>query len=88
MDLIQMHVPEDLKVWNRIAEVRDAVFRLQQQMRGCEIAIFCKPWIEPEDVGFPYESPADIFWDRKKQRDYDEEIDQGLEDEEEDEGGL
>jgi hypothetical protein len=79
MDRILKVIPEDLKVWDRIAEVRDAVFRLQQQLRGCEIAVFAEPWIDPDEMGFPYESPADIFWDRKKQQAYDEEVDEGLE---------
>jgi hypothetical protein len=49
MDLIQEHMPEDLKVWDRIAVVRDAVFKLQQQLRGVEIEVFAEPWIEPLD---------------------------------------
>ena len=72
MDRILKVIPEDLKVWDRIAEVRDAVFRLQQQMRGCEIAVFCEPWIDPEDIGLPYESPGDIFWGEKKKDSDDE----------------
>ena len=64
MDLIQKFMPDDCKVWDRIAVVRDAVFKLQQQLHGVEIEVFGAPWIDPEDVGFPYESPGDIFWDR------------------------
>lgn len=67
LDRILRVMPQDVKVWDRVAEVRDAVFRLQQQLRGCEIAIFAEPWIDPDDIGFPYESPADIFWERKKE---------------------
>jgi len=49
MDLIQKHLPEDLKVWERIAGVRDSVFKLQQQLRGIEIEVFAAPWIDPEE---------------------------------------
>jgi hypothetical protein len=71
MDLIQKHMPEDLKVWERIAEVRDDVLKLQQQLRGVEIEVFAAPWIDPEDIGFPYESPGDIFWDRRMKKEDD-----------------
>jgi hypothetical protein len=67
MDLIQKFMPDDWKVWDHIAVVRDAVFKLQQQLRGVEIEVFAAPWIDPEDIGFPYESPRDIFWDRRKE---------------------
>ncbi len=69
MDLIQKFMPDDWKVWDRIAVVRDAVFKLQQQLRGVEIEVFAAPWIDPEDIGFPYGSPGDIFWDRQKEED-------------------
>jgi hypothetical protein len=64
-------MPEDLKVWERIAEVRDDVLKLQQQLRGVEIEVFAAPWIDPEDIGFPYESPGDIFWDRRMKKEDD-----------------
>lgn len=64
MDLIQKFMPDDSKVWDRIAVVRDAVFKLQQQLRGVEIEVFAAPWIDPDQIGFPYESPVDIFWNR------------------------
>ena len=67
MDLIQKFMPDDWKVWDRMAVVRDAVFKLQQQLRGVEIEVFAAPWIDPEDIGFPYESPGDIFWDRRRE---------------------
>jgi hypothetical protein len=69
MDLIQEFMPNDCKVWDRIAVVRDAVFKLQQQLRGVEIEVFAAPWIDLEDIGFPYKSPGDIFWDRRKEED-------------------
>jgi hypothetical protein len=67
MDLIQKFMPDDCKVWDRIAVVRDAVFKLQQQLRGVEIEVFAAPWIDPDQIGFHYESPADIFWDRREE---------------------
>lgn len=73
MDRILKLLPEDLNVWDRIAEVRDAVFRLQQQLRGCEVAVFAAPWLDPDDVGFPYDLPADIFWEKKKENEKEKE---------------
>lgn len=67
MDLIQKFMPDDCKVWERIAVVRDAVFKLQQQLRGIDIEVFAAPWIDPQDIGFPYNSPADIFWNRREE---------------------
>ncbi len=67
MDHIQKFMPDDCKVWDRIAVVRDAVFKLQQQLHGVEIEVFAAPWIDPEDIGFAYESPGDIFWDRREE---------------------
>jgi hypothetical protein len=57
LDRIQRVMPEDVKVYDRIMEVRDAVFRLQQQMRGLDIIEFVAPWIDP----------ADIFWEKKEE---------------------
>ena len=42
-------MPEDPKIWDCIDMVRDAVFRLQQQLRGIEIEVFCAPFIDPEE---------------------------------------
>ena len=67
MDLIQRFIPDDSKVWDRIAVVSDAIFKLQQQLRGVEIEVFAAPWIDPGDIGFPYESPSDIFWNRREE---------------------
>ena len=33
-------MPEDMGVYGHIVQVRDAIFRLQQIMHGCEIAEF------------------------------------------------
>ena len=52
LDLIQKHNPDNLKVWDRIAAIRDDVFKLQQLLRGVEIEVFAAPWIdEPDDDG-------------------------------------
>jgi hypothetical protein len=75
MDLIQKFMPNDCKVRNRIAVVRDEAFKLQQQLRRVEIEVFAAPWIDPEDIGFPHESPSDIFWNRRMKEEEDEEDD-------------
>jgi hypothetical protein len=36
-------------------------------LRGVEIEVFAAPWIDPDQIGFHYESPADIFWDRREE---------------------
>jgi hypothetical protein len=33
-------MPDDMRVYDYIAHVRDAMFRLQQSMHGCEIVEF------------------------------------------------
>jgi hypothetical protein len=47
--------------------VRDAVFKLQQQLHGVEIEVFAAPWVDPDEIGFPYKHPADIFWNRREE---------------------
>jgi hypothetical protein len=49
LDLIQKHNPDNVKVWDRIAAIRDDVFKLQQLLRGVEIEVFAAPWIEFDD---------------------------------------
>jgi hypothetical protein len=49
MDVIQEHMPETLEIWDRISQVRDAVFKLQQQLRGIDIEVFAAPWLDPEE---------------------------------------
>ena len=86
MDLIQKHMPEDWEVWDCISWVRDAVFKLQSQMKGVKIEVFAAPWIEPfdeddddliysSDVNAIPSSPVDLFWEKKKQGDEKEEVD-------------
>ena len=57
LDRIEKLMPEDLKVYDRIVEVRDAIFRLLQHMRGLDILEFAEPWVEP----------ADLFWERERE---------------------
>ncbi len=77
MDLIQKFMPDDWKVWGPMAVVRDAVFKLQQQqLHGVEIEVFAAPWIDPENIGFPYESPDDVFWDRRKQEEEEDDLEE------------
>jgi hypothetical protein len=67
LDRIQKLMPQDLKVYDRVVEARDVMFRLQQQMRGCEIVEFCAPWIDSDDISYLYEQPADLFWNRREE---------------------
>jgi hypothetical protein len=76
LDHIQKLMPEDLKVYDRIAEARDAAFRLQQQMRGCEIVVFTSSGLD--DVAYE-NAIADLFWNTEKQNAYDKETDEGME---------
>jgi hypothetical protein len=79
LDQIQKLMPEDLKVYDRIVEARDAAFRLQQQMRGCEIVVLTNSGLD--DV--VYENAiADLLWDREKQIAYDAEEDESLKEDE------
>jgi hypothetical protein len=72
-------MPGDLKVYERISEARNAAFRLQQQMRGCEILVFTSSGLD--DV--VYENAiADLFKDREKQNAYDSEEDESLKEDE------
>jgi hypothetical protein len=41
LEQIQAFMPEDLRVYEAIVQVRDYMFRLQQMMHGCEIVDFC-----------------------------------------------
>ena len=85
MDLIQEHTPEDWEVWDCISGMRDAVFKLQNQMKGMKIEVFAAPWIEPfdedddllysSDVNAISSSPVDLFWEKKKADEKEEEVD-------------
>jgi hypothetical protein len=41
-------VGEDLKVYDKIVQVREVVFQLQQMMHGCEIVDFTAPWVDDD----------------------------------------
>jgi len=56
LDRLQKLMPEDIRVYDHIVEVRDTIFRLQQSMRGCEIVEFASSGLD--DVI----TPADWFW--------------------------
>ena len=60
--------------------VRDDVYRLQQQMRGCEIVFFTSSGLDD----LVYENAiADLLWDREKQNAYDDsEEDESLKEDE------
>jgi hypothetical protein len=64
LDWIQKLMPDNLRVYDYVVQARDAVFRLQQAMRGLEITEFSAPWIEPND----------LFWEEEQEKnkeDYD-----------------
>ena len=50
LDRIEKLMPEDLKVYDRIVEVRDAIFRLLQHMRGLDILKSLNPGLSPRFV--------------------------------------
>jgi hypothetical protein len=47
---IQNLMLDNLRVYEYVVQTRDAIFRLQQAMRGLEIIEFAEPWLDPEDV--------------------------------------
>ncbi|MDQ3969649.1 MAG: hypothetical protein M3275_14795 [Thermoproteota archaeon] len=59
LDRIQKLLFGDLDVHQRIVEVRDAIFRLHNQMHNCVVEEFAAPLIEP----------ADLFWNKKEEED-------------------
>jgi hypothetical protein len=71
--------PNNLKVCDRVCEVRDALFRLESQMRGCEVVEFCCSGL----YDFVYQkTPNDKFWDKAKQDTFDSEEDETLKEDE------
>jgi hypothetical protein len=60
LDSIQKLMPEDMGVYDHIVRVRDAMFRLQQSMRGCEIAEFACSGLYDTTAT----STDDSFWRR------------------------
>jgi hypothetical protein len=58
LDWIQKLMPDNLRVYDYVVQTRDAIFRLQQAMRGLEIIEFSAPWIEPND----------LFWEEEQER--------------------
>jgi hypothetical protein len=75
LDHILKLMPEDLKVYDRIVEARDAAFRLQSQMHDCEITEFCNSGM---DEAVYQNTLNEMFWDRAKQDLYDNEQDETL----------
>jgi hypothetical protein len=55
LDRIRKLFPKDLKVHHKIAVVQDALFQLEEQLRGLEIEVFAAPWVDPDDDGFERE---------------------------------
>lgn len=76
LDRIQKLMPEDISVYDRVSEVRDAIFRLQQAMRGCEVVEFASSGLDD----MTYQATLnELFWDKNKQQAYG---DEGMEEEE------
>jgi hypothetical protein len=61
LDSIQKLLPEYMGVYDHIVQVRDAMFRLQQSMRGCEIAEFACSGLDDITTAT---STDDSFWRR------------------------
>jgi hypothetical protein len=59
LDWIQKLMPDNMRVYDYVVQARDAIFRLQQAMRGLEIIEFAEPWIEPNDV---------LYWEEEQAR--------------------
>jgi hypothetical protein len=79
---IQTLFQDDLKVCDRICEVRDALFRLESQMHGCEITEFCDSGMDDEA---DYQNTLnEMFWDQAKQDLCNYEQDETLEEENDD----
>jgi hypothetical protein len=60
LDSIQKLMPEDMGVYDHIVQVRDAMFRLQQSMHGCEIVEFVCSGLDDTTAT----STDDSFWRR------------------------
>ena len=61
LDSIQKLMPEDTGVYGHIVQIRDAMFRLQQSMHGCEIAEFACSGLDDITTAT---STDDSFWRR------------------------
>jgi hypothetical protein len=72
---------DDLKVYDRICEVRDALFRLDSQIRGCDVAELCGN-SGGMDEAVCQKTLNNMFWDRAKQNAYDSEEDESLKEDE------
>jgi hypothetical protein len=51
----------EMQVYDYIVAAQDALFRLTQVMRGCEIVEFAEPMIEP----------SELFWEEEKKEDHE-----------------
>jgi hypothetical protein len=69
---------DDLKVYDRICEVRDALFRLDSQIRGCDVAELCCGGSSGLDEAVYQKTLNDMFWNQAKQNAYDSEEDESL----------
>lgn len=65
LDRIQKLMPDDIEIYDRISEARDALFRLQNQMRGCEIVEFASSGLDD----MTYQATLnELFWDKNRRR--------------------
>lgn len=63
LDRIQLLMPDDMRVYDHVVQVRDAVFRLQQSLHKCEIIEFACGGLD-DVIDASSWSLADLFWDR------------------------
>lgn len=68
---IQELLSDDIRVYDNVVEARDAIFRLQQAMRGCEIVEFATSGLD--DIVYQRKL-NDLFWDKDKKDDKEEEF--------------
>jgi hypothetical protein len=84
LDRIQTLMPDDIAVYDYVVQARDAIFRLQQAMQGCEVIDSTPATSGLDGIYADYQATLDdMSWNEEKQAAYDEETDETLGGEEE-----
>lgn len=80
LDRIQILLSDDIAVYDYVVQARDAIFRLQQAIRGCEVIDSPPATSGLDDMYNGYQTTLnDLFWNQEKQTAYDNEHDEGME---------